>query len=228
MSSLGQAGSSSAEHGRTLDGRLHGRNATSLRPRYAGRGHVRGLALPSLLTVIGVTALAFFPASANSATGAVITGFGAPAEISVSGSGAFDGVSCADVGDCTAIGDVYAIESAGTWASAISAAGSAGNLFRGLSCADTKDCTAVGQDGNGQPVYLTESDSAWGQATEIPGSAGGGGALYGVSCAGPRDCTAVGDDGNIGMPMYSTETGGAWGRLPRLPVSLSMAAISSA
>jgi hypothetical protein len=91
-------------------------------------------------------------------------------------------------------------------------------MFVGVSCTDATDCTAVGYDGNGQPMYATETEGAWGTPTEIPGSAGGYGFVEGVSCTDATDCTAVGYDGND-QPMYATETGGVWGAPTEVPGS---------
>ena len=42
-----------------------------------------------------------------------------------------------------------------------------GGRFNGVSCTDATDCTAVGVDGNGEPIYATETGGVWGPATEV-------------------------------------------------------------
>ena len=78
--------------------------------------------------------------------------------------------------------------------------------FSSVSCVSVGACTAVGADGNGQPIYATETSGVWGTATELPAS--GSGSFSGVSCTDPTDCSAIGTSG--GDALYSTESAGMW------------------
>jgi hypothetical protein len=147
-------------------------------------------------------------------------------EITATGGGLFDGVSCSSAGNCTAIGNdnngsngepIYATETAGVWSSATEIPATGGGLFTGVSCTDANDCTAVGldYDPNWELVYATETAGVWGSITEIPTT--GGGHFSGVSCVSIGNCTAVGTDINSGgNPVYVTETAGVWGSATEL------------
>ena len=78
--------------------------------------------------------------------------------------------------------------------------------FSSVSCVSVGACTAVGADGNGQPIYATETSGVWGTATELPAS--GSGSFSGVSCTDPTDCSAIGT--SRGDALYSTESAGMW------------------
>jgi hypothetical protein len=147
-----------------------------------------------MMVIGGVTATAPSAAALNTPP------FGMVTEVSGSpgGNAYFNGVSCTDAADCTAIGydhydqPVYAIESAGSWGRPTEDAGSQGmgGMFSGVSCVDASDCTAVGVDGNlhngdSEPIVATESAGTWGSVTEIPGSGGGYGLFTSVDCTDP-------------------------------------------
>lgn len=155
--------------------------------------------------------------------------------------GAFTGVSCTSVGNCTAVGydysgstgvhgqaelgyPIYATETAGKWGVATEVTSSVGGFFfsaagagfTSVSCTSVGNCTAVG--GNG-PMYATESGGTWGPATFLDTETFVG-YFNGVSCTTATDCTAVGDDesydGMYGFfspnqPIYDTEAAGTWG-----------------
>jgi Fibronectin type III domain len=74
------------------------------------------------------------------------------------GWGEFNGVSCTDAKNCTAVGagggyPLYSTESAGVWGAPKALAGD-GGFFYGVSCVSATDCTAVGWDSYQQlPIY---------------------------------------------------------------------------
>ncbi len=148
-----------------------------------------------------------------------------------SSSAGFNGVSCVDPTDCTAVGTeslVYggsttyvgmeASETNGVWTDAEPLDGT-GPLV-GVSCPDAADCTAVGtlsSQGADNPVYVTEAAGSWGTGSEFSGAVPPGqtystatGEFHGVSCIDATDCVAVGGDAN-GAPTYAIEMGGTWG-----------------
>jgi hypothetical protein len=142
---------------------------------------------------------------------------GPATEISAPGGGYFNGVSCTDATDCTAVGGddngqpIYATETAGVWGlvTEVGILGGGGS-FNGVSCTDASDCTAVGIDyRDDQPFYATETAGVWGAPTDVTVVAGGG-SFSSVSCTDASDCTAVGGDDN-GQPIYATESAGHWG-----------------
>jgi hypothetical protein len=165
--------------------------------------------------IIAAVVLASFVGAVPARAAAPAGTWGAPTEIANTQgghSGYLKGVSCADAGDCTAVGydnsngrPLYLTETAGAWATPTEFATTSGSLT-GVSCAAAKDCTAVGSSG-GHPSYVTETTGVWGTPT---GFATTSGSLTGVSCADAGDCTAVGYDGND-QPLYLTETAGVWG-----------------
>jgi hypothetical protein len=125
-------------------------------------------------------------------------------------------VSCTSSGNCTAVGSedslpMFALETNGVWGSASIVTESTldpqvAAAFSAVSCVRGGACTAVGGDGNGQPIYATESGGVWGTATELQTS--GSGAFSAVSCTDPTDCSAIGT--SAGEALYSTESTGVW------------------
>ncbi|MGH9018604.1 MAG: hypothetical protein ACRDY1_12715, partial [Acidimicrobiales bacterium] len=158
----------------------------------------------------------------SAASAAAPDPFGALVVVSVPGTiGSFNGVSCPDATDCTAVGQdqhdepVYSVTSDGTWAPGVEiVAPGGGGQFNAVSCADGADCTAVGNDYNGVAIYAVETNGVWGPATELAG-AGGGTTFTSVSCTDALDCTAVGQD--LVTPFYATETHGVWGPVTDIP-----------
>jgi hypothetical protein len=143
--------------------------------------------------------------------------------------GNLDGISCAAVTDCAAVGQdgngqpAYATESAGEWGAVtdLTTPESRGSTLSSVSCASTTACTAVGVGGsNGHPIpiYMTETSGTWSAATGTSAPLGWG-AFLGVSCSGATDCTAVGYTytATIQEPFYAIETAGTWGA----PIQLS-------
>jgi hypothetical protein len=129
-------------------------------------------------------------------------------------------VSCASVGNCTAVG-VYTdssgnaqglllTQTAGTWASGVEAPlpANAGAYQQGVylydvSCAAAGNCTAVGyytdSAGHSQGLLLTQTSGTWATGVEAPLPANAGPSpvyspmsLTSVSCASAGNCTAVG------------------------------------
>jgi hypothetical protein len=93
---------------------------------------------------------------------------------SISGATVMLSVSCADVGDCVAVGGTlsssYASETAGSWGSATPFP--AGAVMTQVSCSDLADCTAVGRNllgpGGNSPVYASTSASQNPLLAEVP------------------------------------------------------------
>ena len=129
------------------------------------------------------------------------------------GTGQFNGVSCAELGDCTAVGTTtdaqpfHAVEVAGTWRTAVEPESTGG--LAAVSCVDAADCTAVGGGEDGEPMYWTESSGTWGPVTEL---AEPGARFDAVSCTDASDCTAVGqaDISGHDYAIYASEVAGTW------------------
>ena len=79
--------------------------------------------------------------------------------------------------------------------------------FSAVSCVSRGACTAVGGDGDGQPIYATETGGVWGAVTALQAS-GSGSSFTGVSCTDLTDCSAIGT--RAGNALYSTESAGVW------------------
>jgi hypothetical protein len=136
-----------------------------------GGGYFRGVSCtaPGDCTAVGyayTTGHPHRPMYATESAGA----WGPATEINASPGGHggfFSGVSCADTGDCTAVGGdsngqpMYATKSGGTWRTPREmTVSSGGHDVSQVSCTNTADCTAVGFDGGEpphQPMYVTES-----------------------------------------------------------------------
>ncbi|MGA8680191.1 MAG: hypothetical protein ACLPTB_00045 [Acidimicrobiales bacterium] len=151
-----------------------------------------------------------------------------------------NGVACAAVGSCVAVGyysyefpDVdnafLVTETHGTWGSATDVqlpANSASVVQAGLqwvACARPGFCVATGgyldQSGNFQAMVVTEAKGKWGRATELqlPANAGAAPDTYMsyVTCTGARSCVAVGEyqDRSIhSQGMVAVESKGRWQR----------------
>lgn len=138
-------------------------------------------------------------------------------EITVSGGGQLNSVSCSGANDCTAVGldngdaePIIATETGGTWGTPTVVSVPGDGIFTGVSCASATNCTAVGYNFYGDPIYATESGGTWGAATDIsPPDDSGYAFFYSVSCTAAGDCTAVGYDGNS-EPIYAVQTSGTW------------------
>jgi hypothetical protein len=127
-------------------------------------------------------------------------------EIANLGQGQFNSVSCASVGNCTAVGStidgftpqpIAATETNGIWGTAVAISGSIGGLgsLASVSCTSAGDCVAVGSDGNSQPTYVNETSGSWSTISEDLGATGDSGSFSSVSCTTATVCTAVGTDG---------------------------------
>jgi hypothetical protein len=137
-------------------------------------------------------------------------------EIADVGQGQFNSVSCASVGNCTAVGStidgftpqpIAATETNGIWGPAVAISGSLGGLgsLASVSCTSAGNCVAVGSDGNSQPIYVNETSGSWSTISEDLGATGDSGSFSSVSCTSATVCTAVGTDG-AGNAIYATSS----------------------
>jgi hypothetical protein len=133
-------------------------------------------------------------------------------------------ISCASVGDCTAVGDWASTESNGVWSSptAFNVAPVSGRfapsvLAYGVSCWSAGDCTAVGEYGGssgGVPMTFTQTDGIWAQGTLVPSPSTGGSnpseiaSFFGVSCQASGACDAVGEYAGPGNQVQAMATQG--------------------
>jgi hypothetical protein len=147
--------------------------------------------------------------------------------------GNFTSVSCTSIGNCLAVGYVYADsgktraayaqETNGTWGDVQTVTTPAGDsndeLFNSVSCSSPGNCTATGDDEYSStgssiiPMYDTLTNGNWGSAAEITTGTGYG-YIYDVSCADATDCVAVGTDDNstnvANAPIEVTLANGTW------------------
>lgn len=143
---------------------------------------------------------------------------------------AFEGVSCTDATDCTAVGQAWvpddgtcppspnecsgseegaiATEQDGVWSSILAAGTSA---WSGISCVSMGNCTAVGGDETtGEPAYSNEAAGVWGPTIDVPTQATA--YFYSVGCANApttETCVAGGEaeDGSlVGGPLPSSNS----------------------
>ena len=144
-------------------------------------------------------------------------------------------VSCASVGECSAVGyyidssgdqqGLLVNETGGVWARGIEAILPAnaqpGDVFLdSVSCASPGNCSAVGQyddtSGSRQVLLLSEVGRVWGAGTEaaLPAGANDNTAFgSSVSCASAGNCAAVGefiDSSGNGHGLLMTEVAGTW------------------
>lgn len=163
-----------------------------------------------------------------------------PDDASASPQVSLSAVSCASVGNCTAVGGyvkssgyfggLLLTESLGSWTpgeEAVPPAGASPDVsVDAVSCASAGDCTAVGTSGT-QGLLLTESSGTWapGVYANLPTKAGANPnvSFRSVSCASAGDCTAVGsytDSLDQTHGLLLTESSGSWARgvEPALPV----------
>jgi hypothetical protein len=165
------------------------------------------------------------------------------AALNLGGSAAFDSISCATPGNCSA-GGSYAAKSThpqafvvsqanGVWGSAEEVPGTAAlNAGRAatasVSCATPGNCSAGGYytdaAGHQQAFVLSETDGVWGTAVAAPGAealnAGGLAAINSVSCAAVGDCSAGGfykDSSGNQQAFVLSETNGVWGTAAEVP-----------
>jgi hypothetical protein len=90
----------------------------------------------------------------------------------------------------------------------------AGGVFAGVSCGDQLDCVAVGYEVTypndaltDTPIYATESNGVWSNASVFSDPRGNG-SFSSVSCSDPSHCTAVGLDASGALVV--TESNGVW------------------
>jgi len=164
-----------------------------------------------------------------------------------------DSVACTSQGYCVAGGDytdthgsaddqaMVVTETDGMWAAATKLtlpSGANGNSggqeagVNGMSCTSIGNCVVVGTYADGtesdQAMYATETNGAWGSATELtlPTGADSTAAsqaafLNSVVCTTARNCVAVGeysDAAGHDQPMAATETSGAWAQAAELTI----------
>ena len=146
-----------------------------------------------------------------------------------------EGVSCAAVGTCVAVGvegkiglmpthPIAVAETEGHWGQAVDVTppgGATHALLLGVSCPSADSCVAVGGDEYG-PFTVTDTDGSWGTAEQITMPAGLTGpnfelptvSLTGVSCTAVGSCAAVGEgwdaSGQDQSAIGAMETDGHW------------------
>jgi hypothetical protein len=162
------------------------------------------------------------------------------------GSAVISAVSCASAGNCSAGGSAFNIpgsagaveafvvkEVNGTWGKASEVPGTAtlntgGNAsVRTVSCTSAGNCSAGGDYTNSsgrQAFVVTQTNGAWGKASEVPGTAflnqGGGATVSAVSCASAGNCSAGGqyaDNLGHGEAFVVNEVNGTWGKAKEVP-----------
>lgn len=167
-----------------------------------------------------------------------------PANAATPAAAGLDAVSCASVGNCSAVGSyldssdngdgVLLTETAGTWATGVEAtlrAHGATTIPRGVdllsvSCPSPGNCTAVGSyDNHSSSLMLTEQAGEWtaGVAASLPANAAKilDSQLIDVACASAGNCTAVGeyfDKPRNTQGLLLTQTGGKWSKGTEAPV----------
>ena len=139
-------------------------------------------------------------------------------------------VSCAAVGDCSAVGDytdssgheqgLLLTETAGVWAAGVEAtlpanAGSNPDVaIASVSCASAGDCSAVGDyvdsSGGEQGLLLSEVGGVWAPGIEADVGSTSPAFLTSVSCASAGSCSAVGVYTKGPEGLLVNETGGKW------------------
>ncbi len=199
-----------------------------------------------LLGIVGVLGMV----SGSSAATHVAAGWGSAVEVpgtatlNSGGDGWVNSVSCANAGDCTAVGiyrdgsshhQAFVVsEKNSVWGNAVEVPGTAA-LDSGrsasvgsISCAKAGDCAAGGSyvDGSGlyQAFVVSEKNGVWGNAVEVPGTAtlnsGGNAYANSVSCAAPGDCAAGGyylDGSGHYQVFVVSEKNGVWGNAVEVP-----------
>jgi len=141
--------------------------------------------------------------------------------LNLGGHAAIDSVSCAAVGDCSAVGSyassaldripvleaLVVSQTNGTWGTAEEAPGIATLNAGGSAVLDSVSCAAVGEcsaggyytdsSGNHQALVISETNGTWGTAEEVPGTSAlnvgsPGAAIVSVSCSAVGACSAGG------------------------------------
>jgi hypothetical protein len=153
------------------------------------------------------------------------------ATLGIASNAGFDSVSCADAGDCTAIGTVadgsgvqsavVVTETDGTWGDATvlpgqAALSSAGSWGDSVSCPAAGDCTAIG---GYEPTRTTwrvwvadEVNGTWGSAQPLAAPVTTGNARGTLSCATAGNCAVAGDyvGGGEYHAFVANEVNGSW------------------
>jgi len=159
------------------------------------------------------------------------------------------GVSCAEAGQCSAVGDYEAAPSApyhafitsevnGTWHAATAVPGivaldHGGNADLGsVSCTSPGNCSAGGgyssSTGIGQAFVVDEIHGIWHTAVAVPGITGlnhGRAAIASISCVSPGNCSAGGQyQDNVGRTQVFavSEVNGTWHKAIAIPGSAGL------
>lgn len=136
--------------------------------------------------------------------------------------GGFFGISCSSLSSCTAVGagpfgpsapliaaPMVAIESGGTWSSAVFPSGASpsgfGGGFTSVSCISEAECFAVGDQPSGA-VLSQSNQGSWAALSVAPGNVV---SLNSVSCAEDGTCQAVGE-GPSSQGALISRTNGVW------------------
>ena len=150
-------------------------------------------------------------------------------------------VSCASVGNCTAVGTytdssndsqgLLLTETAGVWATGVKASlpadagtqtGSVRFSVGSVSCASVGNCAAAGEytdsSGHTQGLLLTQTAGAWATGVQAPVPANAAVdpmvIINSVSCSSAGNCAAIGhyfDSSGKPEGLLLTETAGVWG-----------------
>jgi hypothetical protein len=164
-----------------------------------------------------------------------------------------EGVSCAAVGSCVAVGfeqaptfyfspkvPVIAVETDGAWGQTVQIKppdNATYAILTGVSCPSVGNCMAVGGDEFG-PFGIAETDGTWGAAVQIPPDAPATGepaspdpfTFDGVSCAAVGACVGVGVTWNAAgekVAGAATTTAGNWGEATPIAAPSSPASLTS-
>lgn len=170
-----------------------------------------------------------------------------PADAGANPRATLDAVSCASVGDCTAVGNytdaagdtqgLIVSESAGSWSPAVAAAPPSGpspefGTLASVSCPTATTCVAVGSYHNaaGNQVGWFETEGAGGFTGQdvvlLPAITGStGSALTSVSCIASEDCVAVGSSEGPGVDQAIVVNLRSGGWQPAVPAPLPAGAV---
>ncbi len=153
------------------------------------------------------------------------------------GEGDLQGVSCASVGNCTAVGYAFNLgplvltETDGHWGPTTVLRSGVSDELVDVSCVSVGNCTAVGLTGYGSSrvAAVTETNGVWGPVVTLPVTTTYS-ALTGVSCTSPGNCTATGFNQYQSLlyhPIVATQVDGVWRPVTLLSSSGSPAALLS-
>jgi D-alanine-D-alanine ligase-like ATP-grasp enzyme len=170
------------------------------------------------------------------------------ATLNVGGGASIFSVSCADAGNCTAVGNYsgnsgnfepfVVNEHDGTWAEAEEVPGigslgvGGGGEVNSLSCGSAGNCSAGGYYENksgAEAFVVNESAGKWGKAEEVPGSgdlnADGNAQISTLACGSAGNCSAGGYYENKSgqeEAFVVNESAGTWGKAEEVPGSANL------